>query len=373
MKKRVLIVTESISYGGLNLVSVNLQQHLDKEKFDCTFCVRRSQKGELEHEITEQGIKVIHVPDSELNYLKSYLFYKKTMKDGNYDIVHCHLPFISGIVLLAAKQAGVKNRIAHAHFSQPYTDTAIYSKKKQIVADVYRKIMRLFLKVFCTVKLACSYDSGCFLYGRREFEKNGIILNNGIDTESFAFNKDIRKSVRNELNINEKAVVFGHIGQLYSVKNQTYVIDVFNEFHKNNGNSYLLVIGDGTDREKLENKVCSLGLEKSVLFLGLRNDANRLYQAMDIFVFPSVHEGFPVTLVEAQASKLPCIVSDTITKDTKLNRNIEYMSVDLPAEKWAEKIENMLTADRETVDNSNVIKQYDINNIAKELENIYLR
>lgn len=228
MKKKVLIVTESISYGGLNLASVRFQQYLDKDQFECEYCVRRSHLGDLEKEILDQGIKVHHVPDSELNYLKSYLYYKKLFRENRYDIVHCHLPFFSGIVLFAAKQCGIPKRVAHAHFSQPYTDTAIYSKKKQAVAVVYRKIMRLFLKRFCNVKIACGKEAGEFLYGKKEFSKHGIILNNGISIDDFRYDADARQQIRKELGIDGKAIVLGHIGQLYSVKNQSFIIDIFN-------------------------------------------------------------------------------------------------------------------------------------------------
>lgn len=372
MKKKVLIVTESISYGGLNLASMHFQEYLDSDKFECVYCVRRSALGSLEQNILDRGIRVIHVPDSELGYLKSYKFYKKIMKEEQFDIVHCHLPFISGIVLLAARQSGVKKRIAHAHFSQAYTDTAIYSRKKQAVATVYRQVMRLFLKMFCNGKIACSQKAGEFLYGKREFQKNGVILNNGIDTREFKFSESTRKSIRKKLGIPQDSIVLGHIGQLYSVKNQSFVIDVFNALYCKHKNSYLLIIGDGTDREMLEEKVKVLGLTDNVLFLGLRNDADKLYQAMDCFVFPSLHEGFPLTLIEAQASKLSCLVSDTVTKDTKLNENVKFKSIKEPAADWAEEVEKLISFDRESIDNSAVIENFDIKNVTLELEKIYL-
>lgn len=372
MKKRVLIITEAISYGGLNIAAIKFQQYLNKDKFECVFCVRRNDTGELEQEILNKGIKVIHVPDSELGYLKSYIFYKKIMQQGHFDIIHCHLPFISGIVLFAARQCGIKKRVAHAHFSQAYTDVSIYSKKKQLIAVIYRKIMRVFLKMFCNEKIACSRQAGEFLFGKREFEKNGTVLNNGIETENFIYDDTVRNNTRAQLNIPSTSCVLGHIGQLYSVKNQSFVIDVFNEFHKINNNSCLLIIGDGTDREMLEQKTNSLNLTDCVRFLGLRRDVARLYQAMDCFVFPSIHEGFPLTLIEAQASKLPCIISDTVAKETKINENIEFLSVNEPPRVWAEKILQMVKLPREQTDNSQLIKKYDIKNIALELENIYL-
>ncbi|MFR5876154.1 MAG: glycosyltransferase [Eubacterium sp.] len=370
-KKKVLIVNEPLSYGGMNIASIRFEENLNKDKFECVYCVRRNCKGALEQTVLDRGVRVIHVPDNELNYYKSYKFYKKLMRDEHFDIVHCHLPFFSGIVLLAAAECGVSKRVAHAHFSHPYTDTAIYSRAKQAIAVIYRKVMRLLLKKYCNVKLACSREAGEFLYGKREFAKNGIILNNGIDTLRFKFNFDMRSCTRKELNISSASIVLGHIGQLYSVKNQSFLIDIFNKFHNENPNSYLLLIGEGSDKEMLTEKIKVLGLESNVLLLGGRNDIPELLCAMDCFVFPSIHEGFPLTLIEAQASKLPCVISDAVTDKTKINDNIFYLSIDESPETWTKYINKAISFDRESVDNTRVISDFDINNISKKLEQIY--
>lgn len=371
-KKKVLIVNEPLSYGGMNIASIRFEENLDKDKFECVYCVRRSYKGVLEQAVLDRGVRVIHVPDSELNYFKSYKFYKKLMCEEQFDVVHCHLPFFSGIVLMAAAKCGVKKRAAHAHFSQAYTDTAIYSKPKQAIAVLYRKVMRLLLKKYCNVKIGCSEEAGEFLFGKKEFQKNGIVVNNGIDAGKFEFNKEMRSNARKELNINKDSVVLGHIGQLYSVKNQSFLIDVFNCFHRENPNSYLLLIGEGSDKEMLKEKAKSLHLENNVMLLGGRNDIPQLLCAMDCFVFPSVHEGFPLTLIEAQTSKLPCVVSDSVTEKTRINDNVFYCSLNDSPGVWADCIEQAVAADRESVDTSGIVSDFDIANITKKLEQIYL-
>lgn len=232
--------------------------------------------------------------------------------------------------------------------------------------------MRLFLKKYCNVKIACSKEAGEFLYGKKEFTKNGIILNNGIDTGIFEFNSERRISTRKALNIGSDSVVLGHIGQLYSVKNQSFLIDVFNFFHNNTENSYLLLIGEGSDKEMLTNKIKSLGLENNVFLLGGRSDIPELLCAMDCFVFPSIHEGFPLTLIEAQASKLPCMISDTVTNLTKLNDNVAFLSVNAQISEWTDKINELMQYERDSVDNAKVVREFDIKNIAKKLEKIYL-
>ena len=367
---KVLIVTEAVSYGGNNIVAINLEKHLNKDKFECNYCVRRDSIGAFEQETIDRGIRVIHVPDSELGYLKSYKFYKSLFQSERFDIVHCHLPFVSGLILYAAKQCGVEKRVAHAHFSQPYTDTAIYSKKKQLVASVYRVVMRQFLKRYCNLKLACGKEAGEFLYGKKEFSKNGVLLNNGIETDKFEYNPKIRNEVREEFGITDE-IVLGHIGQMYSVKNQSFIIDIFNEFIKNN-NSKLILVGDGTDREMLENKVHDLNLDGRVIFTGKRNDAERLYQAFDCFVFPSIHEGFPLTLIEAQASKLPCVVSYRVTESSKINSNFVFENIFADENIWCESIVYAMQAQRESIDISELKSRFDIKSIAHKLEEMYL-
>ena len=371
-KKKVLIITESLSYGGNNIVAMNLEKHLNKDLFECTYCVRRDSIGAFEQDAIDRGIRVIHVPDSELSYYKSYKFYKGLFKNEQFDIVHCHLPFISGLIFMAAKKSGVNKRIAHAHFSQPYTDTAIYSRKKQAVAKAYRVVMRILLRLFCNCMLACGTEAGSFLYGAKTFKKYGTVLNNGIDTSAYLFDSFSRNKVRKEFGIDNNAVVIGHIGQMYSVKNQSFLIDVFSKFKKNISNSFLLLVGDGTDKEMLENKVKELNLSDSVIFTGNRSDANDLYMAMDVFVFPSLHEGYPMTLIEAQASKLSCLVSSNVTKAVKINDNVEFLSIEEKPSVWADRISWLIHIDRITVNNERLINLFDIKNVVLQLEKIYL-
>ncbi len=369
-KKKVLIVNEPLEYGGSDLVAVRLQENLDKEKFECAYCVRHSYKGPLEPYIEQQGIRVIHQPDDSLGYFASYKYYLELFEKEHFDIVHSHLPFYSGFVMLAAKKCRVKKRITHSHFSQPLILDP--SKIKQLIARVYRSIMRIILKKCTTDMIACSKESGEFLFGRRTFNKSGIVLNNGIDYNRYKYDEKIRQAVRQELNIPQNAVVLGHIGRMYYIKNQKFLLDVFNEFHKKHSNSYLLLVGEGEEYEDTKEKAHSLDLDDCVIFTGIRKDADRLLNAMDCFVFPSVHEGFPLTLIEAQANCLSCLVSDTVNKKTALNKNVEFASLKESPYVWAEKAEKMLEYDRKNVNNSRIVNEYAISNISKQLEKIYL-
>ena len=142
--------------------------------------------------------------------------------------------------------------------------------------------------------------------------------------------------MRASLGLNHK-IVLGHCGQLHDVKNQMFLLDVFHSFHRRYENSALILVGDGQDRQQLERRIEQLQLSKCAHILGFRNDVPQLLMAMDCFVFPSIHEGFPLTLVEAQAAQLPCVVSDTITPTVKLTEALQFASIEAQPEEWVKK------------------------------------
>lgn len=369
-KKKVLIVVEPFQYGGSDLVAIRLQQALDKKLFECTYCVRHEEEiGSLESYVASTGVRIIHQPDNSLGYVNSYRYYLELFKKEHFDIVHCHLPFYSGIVMAAAYKCHIGKRIAHSHFSQPliFDD----QKKKQFILNIYRSVMRSVINRFSTDVIGCSKESGEYLCGKRGFKKKGTVLNNAIETKKYKFCLEKRNSVRKKLHIQDKTVL-GHIGQMYYVKNHDFLIDIFYEYQKKNNNSVLMLVSDGPDRQKLEKKTEDLGIKDKVLFLGFRDDVPDLLMAMDCFVFPSIHEGFPLTLIEAQAAKLPCVVSDSIIKNVKLNNNFSFVSIKSDTSVWCNAIDRVMNYNRDDVDNSNVIKEFDIKNIVRKLENIYM-
>lgn len=181
-----------------------------------------------------------------------------------------------------------------------------------------------------------------------------------------------RAAVRRALGVKDQ-IVLGHIGQMYYVKNHGYLLEVFATFHRAHKNSTLLLVSDGPDREALEQRAQDLGIRDSVQFLGFRTDIPELLMAMDCFVFPSIHEGFPLTLIEAQAAQLPCVVSDTITPTVKLTEVLQFASIEAQPEEWVKKIETALRIDRHTISRDRVVEDFDIARVCKKLEQIYLR
>lgn len=368
-KIKVLIVTNPLNVGGFDIVAMNLQKNLPKTEFECTYCIHGSSEGIFEKSVIEDGAAVIHQPDNRCGYIKSYFYYKELFSRYHFDVVHSHLMFYSGIVMRAAYKSGIKKRVAHSHMTDPCFEHR--SLPKRAAAYLYSLVMKRWLNKYSTDMIACGPEAGDYLYGKRNFRKNGILLNNGTYTKKFRFSNSVRSEVRKELGIADGTVVVGHIGRLNYVKNHKFLIDIFNAVQKIEKNSVLLIVGDGEQRENIERKIKELKLEDKVIFTGIRKDVDRLVMAIDVFVFPSLHEGFPMTLVEAQASKLPCVISDSVSPSAKINDNVCFVSLSETPERWAQKSLELAKGNRESVDTLYLEKNFDLKCVAEKLAKIY--
>lgn len=237
-----------------------------------------------------------------------------------------------------------------------------------------KQALRPFSKKYATDYFACSELAGRWLFGDKTFEQGKVtIINNAIDLSKFKYDEKIRKEKRKELNINDDTLVVGHIGRFVAQKNHTFLIDVFNELHKKEKNSILLLIGQGPLMDEVKQKVETLGISESVKFLGQRDDVNELYQVFDVFLLPSLYEGLPVVGVEAQATGNLCILSNSMTQETKILDTTKFISLDMKTEEWVSiildnysKFKKHDTTDEITKNNFNIKKE------TSELENKYV-
>lgn len=198
------------------------------------------------------------------------------------------------------------------------------------------------------------------------------IINNAIDLDKFKYDENIRKQKREEFGIGEDTKVIGHIGRLVTVKNHLFLIDVFNEVYKKNKNTILILAGEGPLRDTIKDKIKSLNLENNVKLLGIRKDVNELYQAFDVLVLPSLYEGLPVVGIEAQASGLSCILSDAMTRETKILDTSKFISLNETKENWADCIIKLLeNSKREDARKQLRNKKFDIKVEAEKLEEKY--
>lgn len=348
--------------GGVEAVVMNYYRHIDRNKIQFDFICDEDSTNIPYEEIEQLGGKVILIPP----YQKAIKYHKKlkrVLKEENYKIVHSHINTLSVFSLWAAKSAKVPIRIAHSHST---------TNKKEKKKNLIKQLLRPFSKVFATDYMCCSELAGRWLFGNKEYDKGNVyLLKNAIDVDKFKYDENVRKETREELNIEDSTLVVGHIGRFVTQKNHIFLIDIFNEVHKEKPDSILLLIGQGPLQDMIKEKVKKLGLTDSVKFLGQRKDANRLYQAMDVFVLPSLYEGLPVVGVEAQAAGLFCLFSNDMTKETKILDKTEFVDEKQTTEIWKNEIINIKNSVRYNSIEELSENGFNINLEGKKLEEQY--
>lgn len=356
---RVLQVVTYMGRGGLETMLMNYYRYINHDRVQFDFLVHRDFEADYDNEIKSMGGNIYHV--SKLNPLskqyKSELdnFFKEHQE---YKIVHSHLDCMAGIPLKYAKKNNVSLCIAHSHNSNQTKDI------KYLLKLHYKKNINKYADYL----FACSQEAGKWMFNTNDFK----VLNNAIDAKKYSFNAEIRDVRRKEFNISSDSIVIGHVGRFFPQKNHEFIIDIFNEFHSNNPNSYLMLVGEGDLKESIIEKVKELNLEDYVIFTGLRSDVNELLQAMDLFLFPSLYEGLPVSIVEAQSAGLPCLISDKVPIECKKTDLVYQLNLDDSVDVWADKVNELSHIERrdtyEDIKNSG----FDIVENAKWLENFYL-
>ena len=245
--------------------------------------------------------------------------------------------------------------------------------KREKKKNLMKQLLRVFSKVYATDYMCCSEHAGRWLFGDKEYDKGNVyLLNNAIDIEKFKYDERLRANKREELGIDDDTLVIGHIGRFVEQKNHRFLIDIFNEIHQKNKNSILLLIGQGPLMKEIKEKVEKLNLSRCVKFLGQRNDANQLYNAMDVFLFPSLYEGLGMVLIEAQANGLPCLASSEVPQAAKITNIIDFIDLKEDKNIWVEKILNTHSSKRSSFFQKTINSKYNIDNETITLEEKYL-
>ena len=268
--------------GGVESVVMNYYKNIDRNRIQFHFLCDEDSTDIPYEEIEKLGGKVIVIPP----YQKLFKYQKelyRIFKENNYKIVHSHINALSVFPLKIAKKAGVPIRIAHSHST---------SNKKEWKKNILKMILRPFSKLYANNYFACTEYAGKWLFGKKVVERKELnVINNAIDLKKFEFNENTREDLRKELGIKEDVLVIGHVGRFMKQKNHEFLIDVFEKAIKQDDNIYLILVGQGPLEDKIKEMAKEKGIEYKILFLGQRNDVNKLYQAMDIFVLPSLYEG----------------------------------------------------------------------------------
>lgn len=358
---RVLtICTVPTEKSGIPNVIFNLLVAMDKTGLEMGYVSINEPAHAYRQLLDGMNVKLYIIPRDIKHPFKYINNLQKIAR--NYDVVHVHGNSATMVLeMIAAKWAGVNLRIAHSH------NTTCKLK------SIDRIVRPLFYKLH-NARIACGIEAGQWLFENRKF----IVLNNGINADTFQFSSKVRQKVRVRLGIGEKFTI-GHVGNFNNQKNHTFLIDVFYEYHKFTPKSTLLLLGDGPLKREIVQKVESLGLSDDVLFLGSVDHPDEYLNAMDLVVMPSLFEGFPLTLIEEQANGLNILASDTITSKSDLADLVRFKSLNDTAAEWAIEIEDMSKQiERTSLRSKQAIEKikdsgYDIKAVAADLKTYYFQ
>lgn len=362
---RVLHVVTSMEKGGIENMLMNFYRRIDRDKVQFDFLIHAEKRADFEDEIESLGGRIYRTEKRSLMNFGRYLGSLESFfrSHGEYKIVHAHMDTLSAFVLFAAKRAGVPVRISHSH-----STASKHNSLKKLVND----FCRLGINSVCTDRFACSEEAGKYLFGKKACDIGEVtLINNGIDCDKFAFNKKMRESVREKLAAREELLI-AHVGSFIEVKNQKFIVKILSELKRNGIPAKAVFIGEGETLGKIKAHGERLGVSDSLIFTGAVPNVYDFLNAADVFVFPSLFEGLPLSLVEAQANGLKIYCSDSVPQKADLTGAVEFLPLSLGAEAWAEKIKAAMPFER--TDAADIIKEKGFDSLysAKQLEKFYL-
>lgn len=356
--KRMLCIVSSMDRGGAETFLMKIYRCLDKNKYQMDFCVSKKEKGFYDDEILSLGGKIFYVPPKSKNPFKTFIEIKKIVKSENYNyVLRTSQQSLAALDLLAAKLGGAKVLIYRS------SNAGMTGNK---INKIINKFFSFLPKIIPNVKIAPSTEAAEFVFGKSAVRKGKVkIIHNALDYKLFKFNSNIRNKIRDELKIKNQ-LLYGHIGRFNIQKNHLFLLDIFNEILKREKNSMLLLIGEGEEKTKIISKLNELKLEKNVIILKPQPNVNEYLMAMDKLIFPSLFEGMPNIVIEAQATGLPCYVSSAITKEAKITNLVKYISLTEKITNWAETILNDKLTTRKSYEKDFFEKNYMIEEISEE-------
>ena len=375
MKPKVIQVIPSFRTGGAEALVKNYLLTFDSKICDYEAFVVGERCGyPFERVLLNAGVKITFLSElykkskipGKLGHIVTALRWRRAVKsyfkEANPSVVHCHLN-VGQMIVSAARELD-RAKLFYTVHSDPdkYWGGGKNLKEVESVKKIlsHNEIMFFALHPDSVPKIKKYFGEN------RRVE----VLNNAVDTAAYAPTPERRAAYRKELSINDDTIAIGHVGRFFEPKNHEFLIDVFSELHKKCEKYHLVLVGEGELKGKIEEKVKALSLDGCVSFLGNRIDIPQLLSAFDIFLFPSLWEGLPLTLIEAQAAKLPCFVSDTVTKAVDCSNLMTYLPLDIGAEKWAEKIIEISEYKERPYEEYN-LDDYNIRTVIKKLYEIY--
>lgn len=367
MKKiKILQMPIANSQGGLTQYVLQNWKFINKEKFQFDF-VTLSKSLDFADELTSQGCKIHYISCTSSENEEQFIVEMKKVLEEEYDVIHLHTSYWNGILVeKLAKEYGCPKVIVHSHSTMV---DIIDDEKRMEAIRVHNEYKKSFPLEYATHYCACSKPAAEWLYGEQIPKDKIVIFNNAIDTEHFTFSKEIREKYRKQLDLNG-SFVLGHVGRFAYQKNHTMMLDIFKKVLDKVPNARLILVGNGPLEENIKRLAREHNIYDNILFLGMRHDVAELMQAMDVFLLPSLFEGLGFVLVEAQATGLKCLASDSLPRESKLTNHIRYLPNNV--NEWVDEIVQC-SKGYSRRNNEALIEElgYSIRNYVKKLEKIY--
>ncbi len=327
--ERIAVIVGKMHSGGKKNLVMEYYRNIDRSKFQFDFICDSDSNAIPKEEIEKLGGRVFEIAPY-LNIFKNMRDMNRIFARENYKIVHAYNGMMNVFPMLIANKNNIPVRI----------NESISMAHKKDKKTIIKKLLKPFSKICTTHFMANGEACGRYQFGDRLFDEGKVsVFKTVIDTEKNHFDPEVRKKTRINLGVTEDILLYGHIGRLTEQKNTLFIIEIFNEILKIEPKSKLLIIGDGNLREEMLNKIFEYGIEKSVLYLGRREDIQQFYNAMDAFLLPSLYEGLPVVGIEAQDCGLPVFFSTEIPRESSPCDDLGFfISLKKSSQEWAEQV-----------------------------------
>lgn len=363
-KTRILMVIGSTNMGGAQIFILNLLKNMDLERYQIDFAINfKEVEGGIGQELRNMGCNIYTLPYFKVyNYSTFKKCWKEFLTDHKYDIVHGHSSNSASVYLKVAKEMGCVT-IAHSH-SAGFRGNLIHRLMKRYFASQIRKVADYWF--------ACSSIAAEHLYGKGYKDYNHYYdIPNGINAEKYRYDASISNRIRKSIGVNDGDFLCGHVGSFTSPKNHPFLLDIFKEVLKKKSNAKLICCGGGKLLPQIKERAQKLGIIDNIIFPGIVKNCNEYMMAMDVLIFPSLFEGFPMTIIEAEATGLPIVMSDVITTEVDITNCVQRLSLNDHPELWADNIINLKSGERSTYNCIVKDSKYNMKTGAKFIMSLY--